>query len=427
MKGPRPFLASRKSARTVSRHSRRVAILLLVLACGALTAAPLAAQGRIEGKVTNGTTGRPVPNQVVQLLVPRNGMQEVATATTDAVGRYALTAPATDSAPFFLVQAVFQGVNYRVRISGDAPADLMVYDATRVPPALRIKSARILVNAEGPKAHVQELFAVENAAQPPRTFANPDGTFFFRLGPGAGDPSAAVSGQMNMPIPQAVQDGKSPREFSINYALQPGITVVMVAYDADYSSGKFSLHDQVEYPIGQVELRVSPSSLAVDSGVFKTTGVDSATGNQALRAESLPSGSALDATLSGEAAPNSEPEAAQGEGEIKTLPNSMARLGVPLLICFLLILLWALGVRMAKEWPRWKEQRPASPVQKALEAKVDALLNSLADLDELFAAGKVPEKSYWKERLELKAKVVTILKKSPPTLLESYATRRAPR
>lgn len=427
MKGPRPSLASREPVRTIFRSVRCVTILLCGLASGALTAAPLAAQGRIEGKVTNGTTGRPVPNQVVQLLVPRNGMQEVATATTDAAGRYAFLPPANESAPFFLVQAVFQGVNYRVRISGDAPADLTVYDSTRVPPALRIKSARILVNAEGPKAHVQELFAVENAAHPPQTFANPDGTFFFRLGPGAGDPSAAVAGQMNMPIPQAVQDGKSPREFSINYALQPGITVVMVAYDADYSSGKFSLHDQVEYPIGQVELRVSPSSLAVDSSVFKSAGVDSATGTQALRAENLPTGSALAANLSGEAAPSSEPEAAQGEGEIKTVPNSMARLGVPLLICFLLILLWALGVRMAKEWPRWKEQRPASPAQKELEAKVDALLNSLADLDELFAAGKVPEKSYWKERLELKAKVVTILKKSPPTLLESYATRRAPR
>ena len=190
----------------------------------------------ITGKVTNGTTGRPVPNQTVQLMVPRNGMQEVATAKTDAAGRFALSPPADGSAPFFLVQTVFQAVNYRVRISGDAAADLMVYDASRVPPPLRIKSARILISAESQKIHVQELFAVENAAQPARTFANSDGTFLFHLGEGAGDPTAAVAGPMNMPIPQAVQDGKSPREFSINFALQPGLTVVMVAYDADYSA-----------------------------------------------------------------------------------------------------------------------------------------------------------------------------------------------
>jgi len=230
-----------------------------------------------------------------------------------------------------------------------------------------------------------------------------------------------------MPIPQAVQDGKTPREFSINYALQPGLTVVMVAYDADYSAGKFTLRDRVDYPIGQVELRISPPSLAVDSSVFKTAGVDSSSGEQTLRAEGLAPGSALEASVSGEAAPNAAPEEASGEGQIKTVPNSMARLGLPLLACFLLILLWALGVRLAKEWPHWKERQSSSPAQKELEAKVDGLLNSLADLDELLAAGKVPEKSYWKERLELKAKIVTILKKSSPALLEPYATRHAPR
>jgi len=381
----------------------------------------------MKGTVTNGTTGKPVPNQLVQLMVPRNGMQEVATAKTDAAGRFALTPPADGSAPFFLVQTVFQDVNYRVRISGSTSADMMVYDATSVPPPLRIKSARILVNAEGQKVHVQELFAVENTAQPARTFANSDGTFYFHLGEGAGDPTAAVAGQMNMPIPQAVQDGKSPREFSINYALQPGVTVVMVAYDADYSAGKFTLRDMVDYPIGQLELRVSPPSITVDSSVFKAAGVDSSSGEQTLRAESLTSGTALEASVSGDAAPNTAPEAAQGEGEIKTVPNSMARLGLALLACFLLILLWALGVRLAREWPRWKDRQSSSPAQKELEAKVDGLLNSLADLDELFAAGKVQEKSYWKERLELKAKIVTILKKSSPALLEPYATRHTPR
>ena len=112
---------------------------------------------------------------------------------------------------------------------------------------------------------------------------------------------------------------------------------------------------------------------------------------------------------------------------MKTVPASIARLGIPLLICFLLVMLWALGVRVAKEWPHWQTRRGATPAQKQLEAKAEALLNSLADLDELFAAGKITEKSYWKERLELKAKLVASLKKTPPRRPESYATRRSPR
>ena len=94
-----------------------------------------------------------------------------------------------------------------------------------------------------------------------------------------------------------------------------------------------------------------------------------------------------------------------------------------MLACFLLLLLWALGIRLAKEWPRFKEQRRSSSAQKELAATAEVLFNSLADLDELFAAGKVAEKQYWKERLDLKARLIATLKKASPLLLESYATR----
>jgi hypothetical protein len=121
------------------------------------------------------------------------------------------------------------------------------------------------------------------------------------------------------------------------------------------------------------------------------------------------------------------PPASQSDAEVKTLPNSMTRMGGLLLACFLLVLLWGLGVRVTKEWPKWKAQQSASQLQKALEAEVEKLFNSLADLDELFATGKIAEKPYWKERLELKARLVAKLKKAPPALLESYAIRHTPR
>jgi hypothetical protein len=111
------------------------------------------------------------------------------------------------------------------------------------------------------------------------------------------------------------------------------------------------------------------------------------------------------------------------DAQLKILPNPITRLEVPLLACFLLALLWALGIRLAKEWPRFQEQLKASLVQKELESEVDALSNSLADLDELFAAGKLAEKQYWKERLDLKARLRATLKKASPSLLECYVTR----
>jgi hypothetical protein len=66
---------------------------------------------------------------------------------------------------------------------------------------------------------------------------------------------------------------------------------------------------------------------------------------------------------------------------------------------------------------------PAESVEKELETALDAVFNSPADLDELFAVGKVAEKQCWKERLNLKARLMAILKKASPSPVESYATR----
>jgi len=222
-----------------------------------------------------------------------------------------------------------------------------------------------------------------------------------------------------------VNPGKGPGEFFLQYPLKPGLTIVMVAYNVDYSSNHLALGDSYPYPIARAELLVSPPSLTLDSPLFKPAGTDADTGSQKYIATGLKNGTKLEARLSGEAPGRQPAESGQGEAQVKVLPNPTTRLDVPLLACFLLLLLWALGIRLAKEWPRFKQQRRASSVQKELEATVEALFNSLADLDELFAAGKIAEKQYWKERLDLKARLTASLKKAAPSLLESYATRHA--
>jgi hypothetical protein len=362
-------------------------------------------------------------------------MQQVGTAVTDANGHFVVAASdlATDS--FYLLQATYQDVNYHAPVKfndrGQAQVDITVYDATRTAPSVRIGSARIILHAEGDKVHVQEMFALRNSADPPRSYVNVDGTLLFHLAKTTGDPTAAVAGLMNMPLPQPVNPGKGPGDFSIQYPLKPGLTVMMVAYDSDYVSNKLDLADSVAYPIDSVELLVSPSNLSVDSPLFKASGADAETGSQKYLAENVPPNAELAASVSGEAAASEVAAggapASQADSEVKTLPNSMTRTGGPLLACFLLVLLWGLGVRVAKEWPKWKAQQSASQLQKALEAEVEKLFNSLADLDELFATGKIAEKPYWKERLELKARLVATLKKAPPALLESYAIRHTPR
>ena len=129
-----------------------------------------------------------------------------------------------------------------------------------------------------------------------------DGTFLFHLAKPTGEPTAAVAGLMNMPLPQPVNPGKGPGDFYIQYPLKPGLTVMMVAYDGDYASSKLDLADSVAYPIDSVELLVSPPNLSVDSSMFKAAGADAESGSQKYVAENVPPNAELAASVSGEAA-----------------------------------------------------------------------------------------------------------------------------
>lgn len=416
------------NARSLGVSTRLSGALASALLLGFFAPGVLRAKGRIEGRVLNGTVNRPMPNQEVRLLLPRGGMQPVATVSTDPNGNFVFNQREIEPGAFYLLETEFQGVKYpspaQFDSMGAATANLTVYESTRSDAALRVQTRRVLVRAEGAKVRVREEYAILNSSNPPRTFANPGGTFRFQPSPRATELLVAVTGLMNMPLPQTPEAGKSPGEFSIRYPLKPGVTTVTVAYEADYSARELALSDRVFYPVDETEMYVSPSTLSVNSRVLKPAGVDPTNDVQKLKAQNLRSGETLEVSLAGEAAAASaQAESGQAGSDVKIVPNSMTQLAAPLLACFLLVLLWALGIRVAKEWSHWQERNSRSPAHKQIEAKVDGLVNSLADLDELFASGKIVENKYWKERLELKARLAAVLKKAPPSLLESYVTR----
>jgi hypothetical protein len=399
----------------------------------ALLFAPGAFAAHIEGRVMNGTTNRPVASAEVLLLTPKPqvGMQLITKVTADADGRFVISPGDQGGAMFYLLQVNLGDVPYHFPVrpdaDGNATVDATVYDSTPSPAALRVSLLRLLVQVNGGQAQVQQEYQVENDSRPPRTYSDEAGTFRLRLPPGISKPSIAVTGLMNMQIPETPTPGKAAGELVLHYPIKPGTTEITVRYDADYTPSKFALMGEVPYPVDRAELYVRPANLQVKSASFKPSGRDEANDIQKFEAENLSRGAALEATLSGEAAlsPQAENEQAQGgEERVQVVPNSMTKLGVPLLICFLLVLLWALGIRSSKDWRRWKARGAAAPARKQFEAEAEALLNSIADLDELFEAGKIEKKKYWKERLELKAKLMTILKKGPSSLLESYAIRR---
>jgi hypothetical protein len=394
---------------------------------------PPAARGRVEGRVVNGTTGRSVAQEKVLLLSPRpqQGMTLVGETLTDAEGRFSFPQAPGESGVFFLLQVNVRGIPYHAPVefdsTGRAQVEVKVYDSMRDASALRVGLLRILARASGERIQIQQDYQVENSSRPPETYNDLTGTFRFRLPPDITKPNVTVMGLLNMPIPQTPTPGKEPGEFILHYPIHPGETEVSIGYETDYAPEAFILSSQVPYPVERAELYVTPASLNVASRVFEARGVDSSNDVQQLGAERLARNTVLEARLRGDALLSPQRDVAQGEGQVMVVPNSMTRLAVPILACFMLVLLWALGLRVSKEWPRMKTRGVQGTARKQFEATAEALFNSIADLDELFASGKIEKKLYWKERLELKAKLTAILKKAPPSLVEPYATRRASR
>jgi uncharacterized protein YgiB involved in biofilm formation len=394
------------------------------------------AQTEVRGIVTNGTTNRPQAGVQVRMVSPREGKQ-IASAITAADGRFTLKPKDLNTSFFYMATVVYQGSSYNepVRFDSNGPSevDLTVYDSTKSTAGLRVPALQVLAGAEGNKLRVQEKYAIQNSTDPPMAYAPANASFTFRIPPQAGTPNVTATGLMNTELPQTAEAGKKPGEFSIDYPLKPGVTTLTIQYTMPYDASGVALHDGTDLPVDQAELYVYPSSLAVAAPGFQPAGVDNPhqiASYQAPQLTGLTSG--LSIRISGAAASGPPPEAtepAQGQGggdaqgQVRIVPNSTASLALPVLAGFLLLLLWALGVRFAKDWPRMKGLAAGEGAPTLLDAKADKLLSSIADLDELFAAGKIAESKYWKERLELKARLVAALKKNRPARLDSHAAR----
>jgi hypothetical protein len=406
------------------------------VAVALLHASLLPAQTKVQGTISDGTSNHPVAHQQIRLLNPRAGAQ-VATAISDGSGRFAFPGVEIDSKSFYLVTTEYQGISYNVPAafgsSGQADVKLTVYESTHSPAGIRIPAMRALMGAEGPELRVQEEYAIQNSSDPPRSYSEAGGTFQFHVPPDAASLSVSVTGLMNMSLPQTPKPGKNAGDYSIAYALKPGVTMLTLQYTRPYSGSAAEIHDGASFPIDQAELYVYPSSLSVSASGFQPSRVDSAHQVAVFAAPQFaPNTEALSIRLSGAAAAGPPPGMDQGstgqeqgspQDQVKVVPNSISSVGGFVLVGFLLLLFWALGVRLMRDWPRFKARASGTASAGPLDAKVEKLLTAIADLDELFAANKVAESKYWKERLELKARLVTLLKKNPPAGLESYAAR----
>ncbi|MBV8820980.1 MAG: carboxypeptidase regulatory-like domain-containing protein [Acidobacteriaceae bacterium] len=216
----------------------------------------------VDGSVTDGTTGKPAAGVDVSLVAPsQRGMQTLATAKSDASGKFAFTQ--TPKGPT-LVQASYQGVTYSKMIMPGAPStglQVQVYDSTRKPVA-QVSQHMILIQPTASDLNVSETFLLQG--DPKLTYIDPEnGTVRLYLPKGfKGDLTVQATGPGGMPIARPAEKTKTPNVYKVDYPIRPGETRIDVTYSVPTTGNPPVLEGKVLHKEGKTRL-VTPNGVTL--------------------------------------------------------------------------------------------------------------------------------------------------------------------
>jgi len=208
-----------------------------------LVAASVASAQNITGTVQNGTTNKPAAGDEVTLLSLSQGMQEVGSTKTDALGRFSLKAPADTKVPH-MVRVTHDGVSYFPSsgplMPGRTTTEVTVFDAAKRVDGLSQTVEVDRFQTDGNQLQGIALFAINNQSNPPRTL-DADETFAFTLPEGATIDGGLAKGPGGQAINNQPSEAGGKNRYGFSFPLKPGETQFQVSYHLPYG-GKASFN-----------------------------------------------------------------------------------------------------------------------------------------------------------------------------------------
>jgi hypothetical protein len=409
----------------------------------------LAVAESVSGSVTNGSTGKVAAGVSVTLVDPMGGMSELATAKTDAHGKFKLEAPAATGPR--LARAERGGVNYFKMITpGATSVELKVYDAAEKVEGINGAADVLKMQSDGSTLQAVELFAVRNQSSPPKTLTGA-ATFEFVLPDGAQVDGADVQGPNGQPISATPKPRTKKNHFAFEYPLKPGETRFQVSYHLPYS-GRLTIAPQLTKDFEHYVLMI-PSAMgfkAKDEQRFKP--MNSQPGASVQVAVQAKGGDELSYTLSGQGTfPDEQAEAGEsgqamggqaangrqdnrpggGLGKPEDAPDGLAKVRWYILFALMTVLvgggIWtrertlleaAASKTVAAAVAAKPEDIVAPVAQRRIEApaKTEVLLAALKD--ELFQLevekqqGNISAEEYDKARAALEQTLLRVLQRN---------------
>jgi 5-hydroxyisourate hydrolase-like protein (transthyretin family) len=280
--------------------------------------------GTLSGTVINRTTGKPEPNVDLDLLSPTQGMVELATAKSDAQGRFSVTKDNIGMAPI-LVRATFHDVSFNTFAPPGRPeVEVEIFDISKDPKTISVPSHVVIFQPENGKLIGAEEYTVQNTSQPPHAYFRTEGNFDFAIPENGTLGQVTTTATMGMAVTQASID-KGKGRFSIAFAFRPGQTNVRLSYELPYTNNSAALKLPATYP-GAKLLVVAPPGVILTGDGLTSAGQEQ--GMMVYTHDPLPAKGVLSVSLSGEGSPQAasggQDQGATQEGNSRQGPEVMA-------------------------------------------------------------------------------------------------------
>jgi mono/diheme cytochrome c family protein len=349
----------------------------------------------IHGKITNSTPGA-VVNGLTVTLTSFEGMNQVAQTTTtsnpDGTYEFKIDHKAGMS---YMVQVDYKNYTFNSDIlhstditSASAELPLTIYATTTDTKNLSIDRLHVFFDFSNPGVvQVVELFIVSNSGQDVVVAAGPDKPILkFRL----------PTGSSNLQF-----DGGAIGDRFINIdggfgdlaAIAPGQSQhqVLFSYDMPYDR-KLALKIPVPMAVNAVVVMMPQDGVRLQSDQLTVSGSRDVQGltYELFTASNLPADGELSLSLAG--------NASASPASISSSNGLLIGLGA-----FGLVLIGA-GIWLYRSGYGLKRKKNGLdvPAQPAVTPTQESLLDEILALDDLYQAGKLPEKAYQQRRAELK-------------------------
>jgi mono/diheme cytochrome c family protein len=371
-------------------------------------------EGQLSGQVINATTGQPVQAVVTLNIFEDFTALQPKEAETGPDGAFSFTGVPTGAQYAYLLSTTYGDNSFGSDIvrfaegetSLDAP--LQVYDASDAPGEITVSLAQWFVDTHEGALLVGELYRINHDSNSVYTGSE-------EVAPG----KKAVL-RFNLPdgVMSVAVDGGEIGERFIRTAdgvvdtqpLSPGGTQILLRYLLPFSGAEAELAQSIAYPVERLNvLVVDGPEVTTD---LQNVGVQTAAEQQwnSFEGANLPAGQEISLRLAGldEAQGVEVVSTANASAVVAQTPGLLIGIGVAALAAVLLVFggYLLLKPKDAAEPEAAPAATPAAALDPATERQ--RLTASIAQLDDLYAAGEIEQERYLSARAGLKRSLVAM-------------------